>query len=90
MSGRTSLPACRPRALALIYILEAGGSGYFRQRVVAPHIAAGKLHLVAGAPSFLYPVYAVCSVQAEDALVDLALDGLRSIAAGDQWERRSA
>jgi hypothetical protein len=58
--------------------------------VVAPHIAAGKLHLVAGAPSFLYPVYAVCSTRAEDPLVKLALEGLRSIAAGDQAERRSA
>jgi hypothetical protein len=75
--------------LALTYILEAGGSGYFRQRVVAPHIAAGTLRLVAGAPGFLYPVYAVCSAHAEDALISLALDGLRSIAAGDQWERRS-
>jgi DNA-binding transcriptional LysR family regulator len=68
--------------LALTYILEAGGSGYFRQRVVAPHVASGKLHLVAGAPSFSHPIYAVCSAQADRELVDLALKGLRSIAAG--------
>jgi len=48
---------------------------------VAPHIAAGKLHLVTGAPSFFYPIYAVCSAQADDELVNLALQGLRSIAA---------
>jgi LysR family transcriptional regulator, flagellar master operon regulator len=76
--------------LALTYILEAGGSGYFRQRVVAPHVAAGRLHLVSGAPSFFYPIYAVCSAHAEDELTDLALDGLRSIAASGQVERRSA
>jgi LysR family transcriptional regulator, flagellar master operon regulator len=76
--------------LALTYILEAGGSGYFRQRVVAPHVAAGKLHLVAGAPSFFHPVYAVCSAHAEDGLIALALDGLRNIAAGSQAERKSA
>ncbi|AMN41147.1 LysR family transcriptional regulator [Rhodoplanes sp. Z2-YC6860] len=76
--------------LALTYILEAGGSGYFRQRAVAPHIAAGKLHLVAGAPSFFYPIYAVCSAQADDELVTLALQGLRNIAAGEQREQRSA
>jgi LysR family transcriptional regulator, flagellar master operon regulator len=76
--------------LALTYILEAGGSGYFRQRVVAPHVAAGRLHLVSGAPSFFYPIYAVCSAHAEDELIDLALDGLRSIAAKGQIERRSA
>lgn len=73
--------------LALTYILEAGGSGYFRQRVVAPHIAAGRLHPVPGAPSFFYPIYAVCSAQAEDDLVRLAIDGLRSIAAGEQLDR---
>ena len=71
----------------MTYILEAGGSGYFRQRVVAPYIAEGKLHLVAGAPSFFYPVYAVCSAQADDELIDLALDGLRSIASVDQADR---
>jgi LysR family transcriptional regulator, flagellar master operon regulator len=76
--------------LALTYILEAGGSGYFRQRVVAPHVAAGKLHLLAGAPSFFYPVYAVCSAHAEDELIALALDGLRSIAAGGKVERKTA
>lgn len=73
--------------LALTYILEAGGSGYFRQRAIAPHIAAGKLHLVPGAPSFFYPIYAVCSAQADDELVNIALEGLRSIAASDQVER---
>ncbi len=72
--------------LALTYILEAGGSGYFRQRVVAPHIAAGNLHLVAGAPSFFYPIYAVCSAQADDDLVALALQGLRTIAAASKAE----
>jgi DNA-binding transcriptional LysR family regulator len=74
--------------LALTYILEAGGSGYFRQRVVAPHIAAGRLRPVAGAPSFSYPVYAVCSAQADDELVGLALQGLRNIAADDLAGRR--
>jgi hypothetical protein len=76
--------------LALTYILEAVGSGYFRQRVVAPHVAAGKLHLVAGAPSFFYPIYAVCSAYAEEELINLGLDGLRSIAAGGQVEQRFA
>src|SRR5690606_4200250 len=62
--------------LGLSYILEAGGSGYFRQRVVAPHIASGKLHLVPGAPSFFYPIFAVCSGQADDELIEIALKGL--------------
>jgi LysR family transcriptional regulator, flagellar master operon regulator len=73
--------------LALTYILEAGGSGYFRQRVVAPHIGAGKLHVVTGAPSFFYPIYAVCSAQGDDELVNLALEGLRSVAAANGGEK---
>jgi DNA-binding transcriptional LysR family regulator len=76
--------------LALTYILEAGGSGYFRHRVVAPHIAAGRLHPVAGAPSFFYPIYAVCSAEADDELVALALDGFRSIAASGGSESSSS
>ena len=75
--------------LALTYILEAGGSGYFRQRVVAPLIAEGKLHLVACAPSFVYPVYAVCSAHTDDELTTLALDGLRGIAAAGKAEAGS-
>lgn len=73
--------------LALDYVLAAGGSGYFRQRIAAPHIAAGRLHPVPGAPSFFYPIYAVCSAQADDELVALALKGLRIIAAADKGEK---
>lgn len=73
--------------LALTYILEAGGSGYFRQRVVSPYVETGKLHLVAGAPSFFYPIYAVCSAQADDELIGMALKGLHSIAAGGQEQQ---
>ena len=66
--------------LALTYLLEAGGSGYFSQRLVAPHIAAGKLHVVTSAPSFFYPIYAVCSAQGDDELISLSLEGLRNVA----------
>lgn len=66
--------------LALSYILEAGGSGYFRQRAVASHLSAGKLRLVPGAPSFFYPIYAACSAQTEDRLIEIALQGLRAVA----------
>lgn len=69
--------------LALNYIVKAGGSGYFRMRAAQPYLDAGKLHLVAGAPSFSYPIYAVRSVNADDTLVQQALDGLRSVAAAD-------
>lgn len=65
--------------LALNYILEAGGSGYFRQSVITPFLSSGKLRLVAGASSFSYPVYAVSSTQTDDELIDIALAGLRSV-----------
>ena len=72
--------------LALNYILEAGGSGYFRQSAVMSHLAAGRLHLVPGAPSFFHPIYAVCSSQADEALIGLAIDGLRAVASADSGE----
>lgn len=67
--------------LALSYIVQAGGSGYFRTRAAQPYLESGKLHLVAGAPSFSYPIYAVFSADADEALIKQALDGLRAVAA---------
>ncbi|MBN9242154.1 MAG: LysR family transcriptional regulator [Mesorhizobium sp.] len=51
--------------LGLSYILRAGGIGYFRKGMAAPHIEAGELELVEGAPEFTYPVYAVYPEPAE-------------------------
>jgi DNA-binding transcriptional LysR family regulator len=67
--------------LALSYIVQAGGSGYFRMRAAQPYLEAGKLHLVSGAPSFSYPIYAVFSSNADEALIRQAFDGLRAVAA---------
>ena len=47
--------------LALYYLLENGGSGYFRTRVVEPHIKSGALELVPHSPEFAYPVYLIYS-----------------------------
>jgi DNA-binding transcriptional LysR family regulator len=69
--------------LALSYILSAGGSGYFRMSVVQPHIEAGRLHLVPETPQFSYPVYAVQSANADEAVVVSALAGLHSISNGN-------
>jgi DNA-binding transcriptional LysR family regulator len=65
--------------LALNYVLSAGGSGYFRMQVVQPHLAAGRLHLVAGAPRFSYPVYVVYSANADEGVLAPALEGLRAL-----------
>ena len=74
--------------LGLQYILKAGGSGYFRQKAVAPYLASGKLSLVRGAPEFLYPAYAVYSESADAKVVMPALAGLRQIAAEQGTSRR--
>lgn len=43
--------------LALHYILENGGSGYFRTRVVEHHIKAGILYHNTDYPEFTFPIY---------------------------------
>jgi DNA-binding transcriptional LysR family regulator len=65
--------------LALNYILEAGGSGYFRVSAVRSHLAAGRLHRVPGAPDFSYPIYAVYSANADEELIGVALEGLHDV-----------
>lgn len=67
--------------LALNYVLAAGGSGYFRTQAIQPHLESGKLHLVADAPRFSYPVYVVHSATADAAVLVPALSGLRTITA---------
>jgi DNA-binding transcriptional LysR family regulator len=65
--------------LALNYVLAAGGSGYFRMQAVRPHLESGRLHIVADAPKFSYPVYVVHSANADEAVLAPALAGLRGI-----------
>jgi DNA-binding transcriptional LysR family regulator len=66
--------------LGLNYILRAGGMGYFRKGVVAPHLEAGELELVEGAPEFTYPAYAVYP-EAGETRPDIqdALRGLKEV-----------
>ena len=47
--------------VALHYILENGGSGYFRTRVVQSYLNSGALERVPKAPEFSYPTYLVYS-----------------------------
>ncbi|MCO6419500.1 LysR family transcriptional regulator [Siccirubricoccus sp. KC 17139] len=70
--------------LALSYILEAGGAGYFRMGAVRTHLESGRLALVPGAPEFLYPAYAVHAEAGDAGLIRTALEGLRGVVATDQ------
>jgi hypothetical protein len=65
--------------LGLSYVLQVGGSGYFRMRAITPHVAAGRLHVVPGAPQFSYPIYSVQSAGADESIVGPALTGLRKV-----------
>ena len=70
--------------LGLQYILEAGGSGYFRTSVVQPFLKSGRLRLVRSAMEFAYPAYAVYSESADAQVVTPALVGLRHVASSQQ------
>lgn len=68
--------------LGLEYLLQAGGSGYFRLKVIQRYLKNGHLRLVPGAPAFPYPAYAIYSESADPKIVTPALAGLRHVAAG--------
>lgn len=74
--------------LGLQYILDAGGSGYFRLNVVQRYLKSGRLRLVPGAAEFSYPAYAVYSENADAKIVTPALVGLRHVAGSDPYARR--
>ena len=69
-------------ALALRYIRSVGGSGYFPVRTVQALIERGELHLIANAPRFQRPAYAVYRAADAGEVVVAALDSLTAEAAG--------
>lgn len=68
-------------ALALSYIRQNGGAGYFPLRVVRPYLDRGELHPVPGAASFARPAYVVYPAARDDELLATAVEGLRLVAA---------
>jgi DNA-binding transcriptional LysR family regulator len=67
--------------LALDYILQVGGSGYFRMEAARPHVESGRLKLVPGKPRFSYSIYALYSAKADERLMQRVRTGLRAVAA---------
>ena len=67
-------------SIGLAYLLENAGSGYFPRRVVQRYVDQGRLKIVAGAPKFSYPAFAVYPVDADPDLHVPALEALRQIA----------
>lgn len=75
--------------LALQYILQAGGSGYFRTRVVQSYLDCGLLEAVPEAPEFTHPVYLLYSRDRCSESLRQAMDCLRDVAAHDNdWSQR--
>ncbi|NWL75335.1 LysR family transcriptional regulator [Pseudomonas taiwanensis] len=75
--------------LALHYILQCGGSGYFRARVVQGHLENGELERVEKAPEFTYPTYLVYSREKDSPALRQAIDLLREVVSEDiDWSRR--
>jgi DNA-binding transcriptional LysR family regulator len=75
--------------LALQYLLQCGGSGYFRTRVVQEYIEQGLLQRVESAPEFSYPVYLVYSRDNESGALRKAVDIVRRIAKElSDWSQR--
>ncbi|MFJ7568003.1 LysR family transcriptional regulator [Herminiimonas sp. NPDC097707] len=77
--------------LALQYILQCGGSGYFRTRVVRRALAMGLLEKVKSTPEFSYPVYLVYSREKESEVMQKAFELLRTVATeevdwSEHWE----
>ncbi|WAB90874.1 LysR family transcriptional regulator [Pseudomonas citronellolis] len=75
--------------LALQYILENGGSGYFRTRVVQSYLDKGVLRRVPRAPEFSYPTYLVYSRERDSAQLQQAFTLLRELVREDpDWSQR--
>ena len=63
--------------IALNHVLTCGGSGYFPERLIAQELRDGRLHVVAGAPEFALPAYAVYPSAGRSEHGDEALEILR-------------
>ena len=68
--------------LAFDYILATGGSGYFREGFIRPHLAEGRLAIVADSPAFSYSAHVVHSATADAGVMERIRRGLRAAAAG--------
>lgn len=74
--------------LALQYLLQGGGRGYFRTRVVQRYLDEGVLKRVEKAPEFSCPIYLVYPRSADSAALQQALALLREVVQDDyDWSR---
>ncbi|QQZ39361.1 LysR family transcriptional regulator [Pseudomonas sp. SK3(2021)] len=75
--------------LALQFILEGGGSGYFRTRVVQSYLDSGVLERVEKAPEFNFPTYLLYARERDSVELQQAFEVLREVIASDtDWSQR--
>nr|WP_019366616.1 LysR family transcriptional regulator [Pseudomonas luteola] len=75
--------------LALQYLVQNGGGGYFRTRVVQSYLDNGILQRVERAPEFTYPTYLVYSRDKETPVLQDAIQLLRDVIGEDaDWSQR--
>ncbi|WP_409283482.1 LysR family transcriptional regulator [Pseudomonas protegens] len=75
--------------LALQFILDAGGSGYFRTRVVQSYLDSGVLERVEKAPEFNFPTYLLYARERDSAELQQAFAVLREVIEQDHdWSQR--
>lgn len=71
--------------LALQYLLENGGSGYFRTRVVQRHLDSGELLRVHESPEFTYPIFLTYNHPYSHPAMRPVLQSLRHAAEQVEW-----
>lgn len=75
--------------LALQYLLEHGGSGYFRSRVVQAYLERGLLERVPKAPEFSHPIYLVYARERDSQELQMACELLREeVSQQRDWSQR--
>lgn len=75
--------------LALQYLLEHGGRGYFRSRVVEHYLASGALERVPRSPEFSLPIYLVYSRERDSQMLQQAIGVLHEVLErSSDWSQR--
>lgn len=64
--------------LALYHLLEHGGSGYFRSRVVQHYIEEGLLEIVPSSPEFSYPIFMIYPRNKDNSVMHQVLNLLKT------------
>lgn len=74
--------------LAFFHLLEHGGSGYFRTRVVQKYLKEGRVEVVPQSPEFSYPIYLAYSKNKYGEHLAKAIELLKQVVSGsDNWSQ---